>query len=226
MRMRRKKHLEERLEGAGDYIVFTEAGGIYDLPEKERLRYIDEKKVFGNDNPLLLEIGCGKGKFSRELAERDPGRNVLGVEKLSNVIVDAAERAKKSGLPNCRYLNCDAQNLRYYLKDGSVLAIYLNFSCPYPKNTYKNRRLTNPAFLRIYKRILKKGGKIFFKTDNRKFFEYSVVSFSSSGFRVDDLSLDLHADDYADNIETEYEKMFSDRGMSIYYAEVTAIDEE
>ena len=97
MRMRRKKHLEERLEGAGDYIVFTEAGGIYDLPEKERLRYIDEKKVFGNDNPLLLEIGCGKGKFSRELAERDPDRNVLGVEKLSNVIVDAAERWFRSG---------------------------------------------------------------------------------------------------------------------------------
>ncbi|MDY2879631.1 MAG: tRNA (guanosine(46)-N7)-methyltransferase TrmB [Candidatus Borkfalkiaceae bacterium] len=223
MRMRRKKHLEERLSEAGQYLVFTESDEVYSLPEKERFRYIDRKEIFGKEEPLLLEIGCGKGKFSCEMARRNPDKQVIGVEKLSNVIVEALEQAKKEDLKNCAFLNCDAQNLGYYLKENSVESIFLNFSSPYPKNTYKNRRLTNPSFLRLFRKLLVSGGRIFFKTDNRKFFEYSLLSFNECGFRLKDLSLDLHADDYPDNIVTEYEKNYVDRGYTIYYAEVEVV---
>ena len=226
MRMRRKKNLDRRLKSCVGLIFSIESEDKNFNTAIEEKEYIDLEKWFGNSNPVRLEVGCGKGQFAAEIAKRNPDINYIAVEKCANVVVIAAERAIEESIPNLRFIKGSAEYLPKYLPDGIFDRVYLNFSCPYPKNTYKNRRLTNPAFLGIYKRILKKGGKIYLKTDNRKFFEYSVVSFSSSGFRIDDLSLDLHADDYSDNIETEYEKMFSDRGMNIYYAEVTAIDEE
>ena len=117
----------------------------------------------------MLEIGCGKGQFAREIAKRDPDKNFLAVEKSSNVIVDAAQMAIDEGIPNLRFARGEAEYLDCFIPEKSVECIYLNFSCPYPKNTYARHRLTYRAFLEIYRRILVDKGEIYQKTDNMHF---------------------------------------------------------
>ena len=116
-------------------------------------------------------------------------------------------------------MNVAAENLLYYLGEHSISVIFLNFSCPYPKYTYRNRRLTYFRYLDIYKNLLIKGGEIRLKTDNRGFFEFSIQSLSENGFILKNITLDLHAGDLTDNIETEYEKMFVAKGKPIYKLE-------
>lgn len=218
--MRRKSRLDERVETAarGKHLLVVEGREFYDKPENERSRIFDLKKVFGNDNPVRLEIGCGKGGFAFEIARRYPEINFIAVEKISNVIIDACEKADEIKPENLRFMNCCAENLPYYLPESSIEKIYLNFSCPYPKFTYRNRRLTYYRYLETYKKLLVKSGEIEIKTDNRKFFEFSLQSFSENGYLLKDISLDLHSDDLKDNIETEYEKMFVLQGKIIYKA--------
>ena len=218
--MRRKSRLDERVETAarGKHLLVVEGREFYDKPENERSRIFDLKQVFGNDNPVRLEIGCGKGGFAFEIARRYPEINFIAVEKISNVIIEACEKADEIKPENLRFMNCCAENLPYYLSERSIEKIYLNFSCPYPKFTYRNRRLTYYRYLEIYKKLLVKGGEIEIKTDNRKFFEFSLQSFSENGYLLKDISLDLHSDDLKDNIETEYEKMFVSQGKIIYKA--------
>ncbi len=218
--MRRKSRLDERVETAacGKHLLVVEGREFYDKPENERSRIFDLKQVFGNDNPVRLEIGCGKGGFAFEIARRYPEINFIAVEKISNVIIEACEKAYELKPENLRFMNCCAENLPYYLPESSIEKIYLNFSCPYPKFTYRNRRLTYYRYLETYKKLLVKGGEIEIKTDNRKFFEFSLQSFSENGYLLKDISLDLHSDDLKDNIETEYEKMFVSQGKIIYKA--------
>ena len=217
--MRRKSRLDERITECGEHLLITEGCDFYKKPEQEKYDIIDLKKVFGNDNPVMLEIGCGKGGFAFKIAEKYPEINFIAVEKISNVIIEACEKADREKPKNLRFMNVAAENLLYYLGEHSISVIFLNFSCPYPKYTYRNRRLTYFRYLDIYKKLLIKGGEIRLKTDNRGFFEFSLQSLSENGFSVDNLSLDLHADDYADNIETEYEKMFVAEGKPIYKLE-------
>ena len=132
MRMRRKKHLEERLAQCGDYIIYMDREDRnYQIKDTENI--LDYETVFGNKNPVQLEIGCGKGQFACEIAKRNPDINFLAVEKSSNVIVDAAEKAKSEGIANLRFLRGGAEYLESYIPPSSVGMIYLNFSCPYPK---------------------------------------------------------------------------------------------
>lgn len=216
MRLRRKKNLEERINACSNLLVIYEQFGFYDLPEDKRVSLIDYKKVFGNSNPVHLEIGCGKGGFVTQMATLHPELNFLAVEKISNVLICAMEKCKELGLTNVKFLNCDASNLEYYIEEKSVDRLYLNFSCPWPKKKYINQRLTNPRFLKIYKNLLKDGGDILQKTDSPLMFEYSVEQFSQFGFGLFGVTCDLHNSAIENEVMTEYEKYFSGIGKPIF----------
>lgn len=218
MRMRKKKHLEERIEKCDNVIsLISDDSNVLTAIEKKE--YIDTKVLFGNDNPVVLEIGCGKGRFACELAKREPDINVLALEKCENVLVMACETAMKENITNLKFLHSGAEYLEKYIRPESIDRIYLNFSCPYPKNRYANHRLTNQRFLKSYKVILKKGAEIHQKTDNMHFFEYSIEQLTGYGFSLKNISLDLHNSDFEGNIETEYEHRFASQGMPIYRLE-------
>ena len=217
--MRRKSNLEERLSLCKNTLLFIEGEEFYQKDVNERVNILDYKSIFGNSNPIWLEIGCGKGQFALETAKINQNINLIAVEKISNVILSACERAEQEKPQNCKFLNCSAENLGYYIPKKSVERIYLNFSCPYPKHTYKNRRLTYHRFLNIYKELLSDTGEIHLKTDNAGFFEFSIESLSQNGFKIKNVSLDLHNSDFVGNIETEYEKLFSSQGKPIYRLE-------
>lgn len=216
--MRKKKHLDERLAECNNLLTLISDDSNF-LTAIEKKEYIDTKALFGNDNPVVLEIGCGKGKFACELAKRNPDINVLALEKCANVLVIACENAMKENVTNLRFLRIGAEFLEKYITPESVDRIYLNFSCPYPKKAYENRRLTNSRFLKSYKAILKKDAEIHQKTDNMHFFEYSIEQLTGFGFSLKNISLDLHNSGFEGNIETEYEQKFSSLGMPIYRLE-------
>ncbi len=219
MRMRKKKYLNERLSAVSD-ILFT--SDIEDrnfntaILEKE---YLKLEEWFGSSNPLYLEIGCGKGRFACDFAERNPDINLIAVEKSGNVITAACEEAKKRGLKNLKFMKCGAEYLEKYLREKSIERIFLNFSCPFPKTGYAAHRLTHHRFLESYKRLLSEGGEIHQKTDNMHFFEFSLEQLSLSGFALKNVSLDLHKSDFEGNIMTEYEEKFSSKGFPIYRLE-------
>ena len=222
MRMRKKKYLNERLDAVKGLILDT------DLEERDFEKaiqvkdYFDFEELFGNSNPVHLEIGCGKGQFIVEMAARCPDVNFIAVEKERNVIVAAVEKVEKAGLSNVRFIAGCAEYLPRFIPEHSIERIYLNFSCPYPKEKYKKHRLTHSFFLKIYRQLLKEGGDIHQKTDNMHFFEFSLQKFSQEGFGLYNVSLDLHNSDFEGNIVTEYEKRFSDLGQPIYRLEAKA----
>ena len=219
MRMRKKKYLTERLDAVKSLILDT------DLEERDFEKaiqtkdYFDFDEMFGNSNPVYLEIGCGKGQFVCEMAKRCPDINFIAVEKERNVIVAAVEKVENAGLTNVRFIAGCAEYLPRFIPEQSIERIYLNFSCPYPKEKYKKHRLTHRFFLNIYKGLLSENGDIHQKTDNMHFFEFSLQEFSAEGFRLENVSLDLHNSSFEGNIVTEYEKRFSDLGQPIYRLE-------
>lgn len=226
MRLRKKKNLDERIRACWDILVVYEQFGFYDLPEDKRVNLIDYKKVFGNSNPVHLEIGCGKGGFVTEMARLHPEINFLAVEKISNVLICAMEKCKEMGLTNVKFLNCDASNLGYYIEEHSISTLYLNFSCPWPKKKYINQRLTNPRFLTIYKDLLVRGGDIQQKTDSPLMFEYSVEQLSQFGFGLFGVTCDLHNSKIDNQVITEYERYFSGIGKPIFRLQAILRDDE
>lgn len=219
MRMRKKKHLSERLSVVADLLFVINSEDRNFNHSEQNADYIDLEAWFGRKAPLFLEIGCGKGRFAVEYAKTHPEINLIALEKDSNVIVSAAEAAKATGLTNLKFIQGSAEYLERHLKKQSVELIFLNFSCPYPKNTYAVHRLTHEVFLNRYKRLLAKDGEIHQKTDNMHFFEFSIEQLSLSGFAIKNLSLDLHNSDFEGNIVTEYEQKFLSLGKPIYRLE-------
>lgn len=219
MRMRKKRHLDERLEQCREVCL----GWLPDYIAEERNREFAERfdpvKVFGNSNPVHLEIGCGKGKFIQQLAEENPNINFIALEQTANVLVTAMERTMKSGVKNLKYYAGKAEYLEKVFSPQSVERIYLNFSCPYPKESYAKHRLTHPLFLSIYRNIITSDGYIKQKTDNQRLFEFSIENFSQNGWKLRNVSLDLHNSKITGNIITEYEQRFSEMGMPIFYLE-------
>ena len=215
MRMHKKSRLEERVEACGDIVK------VADLTDKNMKRaaltpeYIPFNGIFGNDNPIYLEIGCGKGKFVCEMAKKLPDINFVAVEKISNVLIEALERVKAENIKNVYFLNCAAEVLQKYFPQGSVDRIYLNFSNPLPKEGYKKQRLTHPRFLIIYMGLLKKDWLIMQKTDDEDFYKFSVESYVEAGFKV--LSA---CENYllteSEDVETEHERRFKDMGKHIF----------
>lgn len=178
-------------------------------------------KLFGNDNPIHVEIGSGKGQFIVGMAKQNPDVNFIGIEKFDSVIISALDKVLESGLANVKLLNKDAQHLEEFFAENELERVYLNFSDPWPKKRHEKRRLTFRAFLERYEKIMVDGGEIHLKTDNRQLFEYSLVSFSQYGMLLKDVKLDLHHSEGADNVMTEYEEKFSQQGLSIYRCEAT-----
>lgn len=216
--MRRKKNLYEHLSECGDYYIEIKE----DNRDTRVFEYapLDIDALFGRQAPLYLEIGCGKGAFAIEFAKRNPDYNILAVEKSKNVLLNACRGAMQQNVPNVRFLCVGAEYADRHLARGSVEGIYLNFSCPYPKESYANHRLTSPRFLEIYKKILADGAHIYQKTDHPRFFEYSIENLTKAGFMLCNISLDLHSSVYAeDNIMTEYESRFVSQGKPIYKLE-------
>lgn len=225
MRMRKKRNFDARMDACGELLLAKGANGILNMKEAaENFRaLIDYKAVFGKDRadlPVALEIGCGKGGFVIALAQREKNCNYLALEKMSNVILTPMEEVKKQGIENIRFLNIRAECLPCYIPENSLDCIYLNFSTPLPKLGYANQRLTHRNFLEVYKKLLKKGGKILQKTDDRDFFEFSLEEYKACGFQLEKVTYDLHEGGNPDwNIVTEYEQKWVDRGLPIHRVE-------
>ncbi|MBA3927400.1 tRNA (guanosine(46)-N7)-methyltransferase TrmB [Listeria rustica] len=176
-------------------------------------------QLFGNENPIHIEIGTGKGQFVTGMAQANPDINYIGIEVVESVLITALDKALAAGIPNLRLLSVDGADLLEYFEMAEVARVYLNFSDPWPKKRHAKRRLTHPNFLDIYKALLPADGEIHFKTDNRSLFEYSLVAFSEYGVLLTYLSLDLHNSEFEGNIMTEYEEKFSAQGFPIYRLE-------
>ncbi len=228
MRMRKKRNFDARMQACEDLILAQGANGILNMKEAaENFRaLVDFKKAFGNDNPVALEIGCGKGGFVIALAEREPNVNFLALEKMSNVILTPLEEVKRRGIENIRFLNIRAECLPCYIPENSLDCIYLNFSSPLPKLGYATQRLTHRNFLEKYKKFLKKGGRIIQKTDDRDFFEFSIEEFKSCGFALENVTYHLHEKgNPAWNIVTEYESKWVERGLPIHRLEAVKTED-
>ena len=210
--MHKKSHLEERLASCGDIVTVANLQDKNMKRAKDLKEYLDFGAIFGNNNPVHLEIGCGKGKFVIETAAANPDINFVACEKISNVLIEALERAIEEKSKNIHFLNCAAEVLEKYFDCGSVEKIYLNFSNPLPKEGYKKQRLTHPRFLKIYKNILKGGGEIVQKTDDLPFFEFSLESLRAEGFEIVEECRNWLGGD----VETEHEAKFKAQGKSIY----------
>ncbi len=168
-------------------------------------------KYFGNNNPIDLEIGMGKGKFLYEMALNNPDVNYIGIEKFDSVVAMAIKKIPE-GISNLVIIRMNAD----YIEDAfskEIRNIYLNFSDPWPKKRWAKRRLTSNIFLNHYDKIFKGECTIIQKTDNKELFAYSLESLSTYGYKLHDISLDLHNDpEVLDNIETEFEERFSKNG--------------
>lgn len=212
MRIRRKKHLEERLKNVEDILIVPDRNIVNVKLAIQDKKYFDYKTMFGNENCVELEVGCGKGGFIVEKAKLNKDINFIAVELLENIVVMACELAKNQNVTNVRFVNSGAEYLPRYIKEQSINNIYLNFSPPFPKGTYESRRLTSDGYVMAYKSFLMQGGCVFQKTDDKEFFEYSFEQFKKFGFEVRDVTTELR-DNKIENVETEYEKMFKNKGI-------------
>lgn len=180
------------------------------------------QNVFGNNHPIHIEIGMGKGQFIMELAQQHPEINFIGIEKFSSVLVRAIEKREayeetlQGTMSNLFYIRMDAENLEKVFAPNEIQRIYLNFSDPWPKDRHAKRRLTSTTFLKRYEQVLVPEGRILFKTDNVDLFDFSLESVKEAGWKLDKVTRDLHHSEYVKgNIMTEYEARFSAEGKSI-----------
>ncbi|SDJ66606.1 tRNA (guanine-N(7)-)-methyltransferase [Salimicrobium halophilum] len=179
------------------------------------------QEIFEEEQPLHLEIGSGKGQFIAGMAGTFPDVNFIGIERVKSVMVGALKKVKEAEVSNARLVNEDAKDLRDMFAENEIDHLYLNFSDPWPKTKHEKRRLTYRTFLEQYESILKPGGKLTLKTDNRGLFEYSLSSFSKFGMVIEDVTLDLHELEDENNVMTEYEQKFSEKGQPIYRCTVS-----
>ncbi len=211
MRMRRKKHGAERIAACAELLI-----------QDTHTEAVEPHIYFPVSHPVHLEIGCGKGDFAVGMAHQLPEVNIIAMERVSDVAciaLEKAKQAKETHPDNLRFLIGDAQHLTEWFLPHSFDCIYLNFSDPWPKKGYAKRRLTHRGFLERYRILLKEGGLLRLKTDNEALFEFSLEEFAACGLTVEWLSRDLHASEKAENnVMTEYERNFSQKGQVIYSA--------
>ncbi len=236
MRMKKKKHGSERLK-------LLSALMVDDINEL----YKNKSEIYGNDNPLRIEIGCGKGDFVCGKSVQEPDYNYLAIEKIADVCTLAVENYaegkglgalapnggwqknngeiyslgdvcpfEKNELGNVRFMVGDAKELLVNLPDSCANAIYVNFCDPWPKKGHTKRRLTYIEFLKTYSRLLTPDGKFYFKTDNRPLFDFSLEEVENSPLKLEYYTFDLHNSEMdSQNIRTEYERNFSQKGFKI-----------
>lgn len=198
----------------GSREVIAESEYVIQQAEEKRGQW---KAVFGNENPIHIEIGMGKGQFITELARRNPEINYVGIEKYSSVLIRAIEKRQEEELPNLVFIRMDAEHITEVFAENEVDRIYLNFSDPWPKDRHAKRRLTSKEFLARYDQCLKEEGWIQFKTDNRPLFDFTLEQAAEAGWKTAEVSYDLHHSEFVEgNIMTEYEAKFSAQGNPIH----------
>lgn len=207
MRLKKVKNAEKIISNC-EYII--------DNPKEYKGKF---KDLFNNNNPIYIEIGMGKGDFIINNAIKYPNINFIGIEKFDSVMVRATQKLDNLYLNNLKLIKIDAMEIDEIF-NKEIELIYLNFSDPWPKSKHEKRRLTHSIFLDKYDDLFKENKHIIMKTDNRKLFEYSIKSLTDYGYRIKDISLDLHNDENVDNIETEYERKFVNLGYPIYRIDV------
>ena len=216
MRMRRKKHGAERIDACKEILI-----PIPEAIQGEKVE-IEPQATFSSPKPIHLEIGCGKGDFAVGMAAKYPDYNWIAMERVPDVACLALEKAmaaKDTRPDNLRFMIGDARNVAEWFPAHSVDCLYLNFSDPWPKKGYAKRRLTHEGFLNLYREVLCEGGMLKLKTDNEGLFDFSLEQFSQCGLKVVWQTRDLHhSEKNADNVMTEYERNFSEKGQVIYSA--------
>ena len=203
MRMRKKKNLLPRMERCGAYQIkdpYERKGRWHDLmPEAKEIR---------------VELGCGKGRFTVGTAKENPGAELIALEKVEDAMVIAMERACAEEIGNVRFISMDALKLREVFAPGEVERVFVNFCDPWPTKRHAKRRLTHGNFLKLYRKVLKDGGQIHFKTDNAPLFAWSVEEIPQFGFTLSEVTDDLHANG-AVGVMTDYEAKFYAEGKNI-----------
>lgn len=198
----------------GSREAIAESRFVVHDPEAQKGKW---RLLFGNENPVHMEIGTGKGRFIMEMARRHPEINYVGIEKYSSVLLRAVQKLEEEELPNVKFIRMDAEEITAVFEKGEADRIYLNFSDPWPKDRHARRRLPSRQFLEKYDVILAKDGRIEFKTDNRDLFEFALKELEPAGWRAEEVTFDLHADARLSegNVMTEYEERFSSAGNPI-----------
>lgn len=212
MRIRKKKWAQPELDACSFFV---------NNPEKLKGKWAG---FFNKNQPIELEVGCGKGTFVAEKALRNPDVNFIAMDIKSDMlgvgrrnIVRKFEEAQRE-VENIALVAHNVDRIFEVIGDGDKIdRIYINFCNPWPRGKHNKRRLTHPTKLELYKGFLKEGGEIHFKTDNDELFEDSLEYFKESGYELVKVVRDLHNSDVEGNIVTEHEKMFSDEGILIKY---------
>ncbi|HRX91312.1 MAG TPA: tRNA (guanosine(46)-N7)-methyltransferase TrmB [Candidatus Izemoplasmatales bacterium] len=210
MRLRKVKHAGETIRNNPKYVIA--------YPESKKGLW---NKTFGNNNPISLEIGCGKGLFLMEMARKNPDVSFIGIEKFDSVLVRALEKLIIDPLPNLLFVLADAADVDLFFDSDEIKHIYINFPDPWPKTRKAKYRLTNEAFLPKYRQILSENGKVYLRTDNFPMFEYSMMSINrSDDFSITDIALGkgIESDGY---VETEFEIKYRKMGLPIFYLEAS-----
>lgn len=206
MRVRKKAWAEGELET-----------NIHVIHEPQQLKG-KWSEYFKNHNPIYVEIGCGKGRFISQNALADSNVNFIGIERQSSVVAIAARRLSDE-TKNIALICGNVEDISDFFEGGELNRLYINFCDPWPKKKWQKRRLTYRGFLENYKELFGSSGEIFFKTDNRDLFEFSLNEMCGNDWKLSNISLDLHNSEYQGNIMTEYEEKFSSKGMPIYRCE-------
>lgn len=203
MRMRKKPNLIPRMERCSRFLITDPAS----LRGNWRERMPEARQVW-------LELGCGKGRFTAEMAQHNADVLYIAVERVPDAMVIAMERCAAKDLTNVFFVDGDAARLRDYFAPGEVDRLFINFCDPWPSNHHARRRLTHKNFLVLYRGVLKDGGEIHFKTDNRDLFEYSLFQFPKAGYTLSEVTRDLHANG-VQGVMTDYEEKFHNLGTPI-----------
>ena len=199
------------IKGAEEFIASSEF--VIQTPEEYKGKW---ETFFGNDNPIHIEVGMGKGRFIIDMAKLHPEINYIGIEKYSSVLVRAIEKQTEEQLPNLVFIRMDAEAIENVFDEGEVDYIYLNFSDPWPQARHARRRLTSVQFLNRYVHFLAKDGGLTFKPDNRPLFDFALEQVEEAGWTMVNYTYDLHHSEYAEgNVMTEYEEKFSSIGNPI-----------
>ena len=199
----------------GSREVIAESDYVIHEPQNHKGNW---KEIFGNDNPIRIEIGMGKGRFIMDLAGLNPDINYVGIEKYSSVLLRGIQKMETDPLPNLDFIRMEAEQITEVFGQEEVDRIYLNFSDPWPKDRHAKRRLPSREFLRRYDEILVKNGVIEFKTDNHDLFRFALEELELAGWHLNKMTEDLHHNEemMQGNVMTEYEEKFSSIGNPIY----------
>ncbi|WMC91283.1 tRNA (guanosine(46)-N7)-methyltransferase TrmB [Kineothrix sp. MB12-C1] len=201
----------------GSREIIGESEFVVHKPESRKGSWIG---VFGNDRPIHIEIGMGKGRFIMDMAKAHPDINYIGIEKYSSVLLRALQKMEQEpeALPNVRFIRMDAETITEVFGEEEIDRIYLNFSDPWPKDRHARRRLPSREFLARYDKMLRRDGQLEFKTDNRDLFLFALEELDEAGWKAEKVTYDLHHEEemMQGNIMTEYEEKFSSLGNPIY----------